>query len=131
MATTNTTMETAKVGASGPTAVIDSAAGTARQVADTVASAAGEAAARVPDVAQGTREALTEANRLVRGGSDQTLQLVGASAIGFAVGLLIGGASRLLVVLSLLPVALIATTLLERNDAGSTTRTTATRLQGR
>lgn len=91
---------------------------TARQVADTVAGAAGDVSARIPEVAQTTRDVFTEANRIVQGGSDQTLKLVSATSIGFAVGLLVGGASRLLVIASLVPAALVGATLLERNDVG-------------
>jgi hypothetical protein len=104
---------------------------TARHVADSVAGAAGDVTARIPEVAQGTRDALTEANRMVRGGSDSTLTLVGAGAIGFAVGLLVGGANRILVVLSLVPAALIAATLLERVDAEAGHSSGSIRLQER
>jgi len=110
------------------TSTDDGPAATARQVADTVAGAAGEGTARIPDVAQNTRDAFTEANRMVKGGSDQTLKLVAATTIGLAVGLLVGGAHRLLVVAALIPAAMISATLLERTDnAGSS----STRLQGR
>lgn len=105
----------------------DDIAGTARQVVDTVAGAAGEVGARIPEVAQSTREAFTEANRLVHSGSDDTLRLVGAASVGFAVGLLVGGANRLLVVASLIPAALIGTTMLERGDAS---RPISRRVQG-
>jgi hypothetical protein len=109
--------------------------GTTRQItefADSVAGAAGDVTARIPEVAQGTREAIAEANRMVRGGSDQTLKLAGAGAVGFAVGLLVGGANRMLVVLSLLPASLIAATLMQRVDeSATTTSTSAGRLQGR
>lgn len=91
-------------------------AGTARQVVDDVAGAAGEVTARIPEVAQTTREAFTEANRMVHRGSDETLRLVGAASVGFAVGLLVGGAHRALVVASLVPAALIASTMVERHD---------------
>ncbi len=97
----------------------DGVAQTVRNVADSVAGAAGEVTARVPEVAQSTREAFTEANRLVQGGSDATLRLVGAASIGFAAGLLIGGANRLLVIASLLPAALIGATMVERADGGA------------
>ncbi len=99
---------------------------TARQVADSVAGAAGDVSARIPEVAQTTRDAFTEANRIVQGGSDQTLKLVSATSIGFAVGLLVGGASRLLVIASLVPAALVGATLLERNDVGFSQTATAT-----
>lgn len=96
----------------------DGVAQTVRNVADSVAGAAGEVTARVPEVAQSTRVALTEANRLVQGGSDMTLRLVGAASIGFAAGLLIGGANRILVIASLLPAALIGATMVERAENG-------------
>jgi phosphoglycerate dehydrogenase-like enzyme len=99
-----------------PDGIAQTAAQTARSVADSVAGAAGEVGARIPDVAQGTREALTEANRMVHRGSDQTLKLVGAGSIGLATGLLIGGAPRLLVVMAAIPAALIGATLVERMD---------------
>jgi hypothetical protein len=95
---------------------------TVRNVADTVAGAAGDVSARVPEVAQSTREAFTEATRLVQRGSDQTLKVVGAASIGFATGLLVGGANRILVIASLIPAALIGATMVERTD-GTTTGT--------
>lgn len=94
----------------------DGIASTARQVVDTVAGAAGEVSARIPEVAQTTREAFTEANRMVHRGSDETLRLIGAASVGFAVGLLVGGAHRALVVASLIPAALIGSTMVERHD---------------
>jgi hypothetical protein len=101
---------------------------TARQVADNVAGAAGDVTARIPEVAQGTRSALSDANRMIQGGSDQTLQLVGVAVVGFAVGLLVGGANRMLIFLSLVPAAVIGATLLERIEGE---RPTGSRLQGR
>ena len=98
----------------------DGIAQTARNVADNVGAAAGEVSARIPEVAQSTRDALTEANRMVQGGSDETLKLVGATAIGLATGLLLGGANRILVILAMLPAALIGATLVERMDRGTT-----------
>lgn len=92
---------------------------TARQVADTVAGAAGEVSARLPEVASTTRDAFTEANRMVRSGSDQTLVVAGSFSIGLAVGLLLGGANRLLVILSLIPAGLIGATLIERVESDS------------
>lgn len=108
----------------------DGLAGTARQVADTVAGAAGEVSARIPEVAQTTRDAFNEANRMVRRGSDDTLRLVGAASVGFAVGLLVGGANRLLVIASLLPAALIGATMVERNDRPSSQPASRQRVQG-
>jgi len=101
--------------------------GTARQVAENVAGAAGEVSAKIPEVTRTTRDAWSEANRMVHSGSDETLKLVGATSIGFAVGLLVGGANRLLVLASLVPAALIGATLVERTDSGSGTGQRASR----
>lgn len=89
---------------------------TARDVAQTVAESAGDVTARIPEIAQGTRDAFAEANRMVHGGSDQTLRLVGAASIGFGMGLLVGGANRILVLASLVPAALIGATMVERME---------------
>jgi hypothetical protein len=92
--------------------------GTASQVAETVSGVAGEVGARLPEAATGTRSAIDEATRRVRSGSDTSLKIGGALSIGFALGLLIGGANRLLVVAALLPAALIGSTLVERMEEG-------------
>ncbi len=84
-------------------------AGAAGNVAGTVAGMAGEVGARLPDAA-------TEATRLVRSGSDETLKMAGALSIGFAMGLLVGGANRVLVLAALVPAGLIGSTLMERMD---------------
>ena len=82
---------------------VDRVATTAKQMADTVAGVAGEVSARLPEAAGTTRDAFQEANRMVRAGSDETLKVVGALSIGFAGGLLLGGAPRILVIASLVP----------------------------
>jgi hypothetical protein len=88
---------------------------TVRSVADTVAGVAGDVGSRLPDAA-------SEATRLVRSGSDETLKLAGAVSIGLTLGLLIGGANRLLVLASLIPAGLIGSTLLERSEQASARR---------
>ena len=75
----------------------------AQRAADTVAGVAGEVSARFPDAANSTKEAFQEANRMVQSGSDETLKVVGALSLGFAAGLLIGGANRLLVIAAASP----------------------------
>ena len=82
--------------------------------ATAVASAAGDAAARLPRYMEQGRAAFADANRQVQAGSDQTLSIGTAVSFGFAVGLLIGGASRLLVAAALVPVAMMGLTLLDR-----------------
>lgn len=98
----------------------------ARQAADTVAGAAGEVAARFPEAATTTREAIgeanrafQEANRMVRASQDETLKVVGAASLGFATGLLFGGANRILVMAALVPAALVGTEYMQRQTSGT------------
>jgi ABC-type transporter Mla subunit MlaD len=101
----------------------DRIATTAQQAADTVAGVAGEMTARLPEAANSTKEALAEANRMVRSGSDETLKIVGALSLGFGGGLLIGGANRLLVIVALAPAVFVGSALIERMNAAGTGRT--------
>ena len=91
----------------------------AQRAADTVAGVAGEVSARFPEAANSTKEAFQEANRMVQSGSDETLKVVGALSLGFAAGLLIGGANRLLVIAAAVPAAFIGSALLERMNAAT------------
>jgi hypothetical protein len=97
---------------------------TARQAADTVAGAAGEMAARFPEAANTTRDAIgeanrafQEANRMVKAGSDETLKVVGAASLGFAMGLFFGGANRFLVIAALVPAALVGSEVMQRQTS--------------
>ncbi len=100
--------------------------GTSREpetnVLDALAGTAGELSARLPEVVRSTQDAVDEATRAVRSGSDETLQLVGTMSVGIAVGLLVGGANRLIVLASLVPAALIGATLMGRASPGDTIR---------
>jgi len=88
------------------------------------AGAATDAATRLPDLADRGWAAFDDANRRIQAASDQTLAVGTALSFGFAVGLLLGGASRILVALGLVPVAMMGSALLDRaaRDAGSTSR---------
>jgi hypothetical protein len=87
-----------------------------RQAVDTVAGVAGEVTARLPEAASTTRDAIDEANRMVRQGSDETLRIVVGTSVGLASGLFLGGAPRVLVVAALLPAGLAGMALMERVD---------------
>ena len=86
--------------------------------AGTAAAAAGDAAAQLPTMAGNARTALVDANRQIRGGSDEILIVGGALSLGFAMGLLFGGANRLLVAAAMLPAASMGLTILERANRG-------------
>jgi len=93
-----------------------------------VGTAASEAAARIPDVATTTRVAIEGADRGVRAASDETLATWSALSFGFAGGMLVGGANRLLVILAMLPTAVLTLAVFDRT---SRTHTPATRrMQG-
>lgn len=98
-----------------------------REAADTVMSVANDAAARLPEAAATTRVAIADARRAIDSGSDETLSAGTLVAFGFALGLLVGGANRLLVLLSLVPAAAMGLTLLDRQSSRPASRTTGNR----
>ena len=84
-------------------------------VASGVRGAAETVAARLPDAAATTRAAVDEAARRMETGSDEMLTAGASLSLGLALGLLIGGANRILVALALIPAAAMGMTLLDRN----------------
>jgi hypothetical protein len=88
-----------------------------RDAADTVMSVANDAAARLPEAAATTRDAIADARRAIDSGSDESLSAGTLVAFGFALGLLVGGANRLLVMLALVPAAAMGLTLLDRQSS--------------
>ena len=92
-----------------------------RQAVDTVAGVANEVTSRLPEAATSTREAIEEANQMMRARSDESLKIVAAASVGFASGLFLGGAPRVLVVAALIPAGLAGTALMERMDGSVTT----------
>jgi len=132
MATTRpvdgTTAKTTVAGTTAKTAASKDETSRSAAVADaagTVREAAGDAVARLPEVAATTRLAIEDANRQMRAGSDEMLSIGSVLSFGFAMGLLIGGASRLLVAVALIPAAAMGLTLMDRvsRSRRSTTRT--------
>jgi hypothetical protein len=112
--TTGTADETSRTAAVG-----DAAA----EAAGTVRAAAGDAVARLPEVAATTRLAIEDANRQMRAGSDEMLSVGSVLSFGFAMGLLIGGASRILVAVALIPAAAMGLTLMDRVSRSRRTNT--------
>ena len=91
---------------------------TAKAVAGNVGNVANEAVARLPEATQATRQAVEDANRAIQGGSDEALMAGTTLSVGLALGLLLGGANRLLVILALIPAAAMGFTLLDRSQSG-------------
>jgi hypothetical protein len=86
----------------------------ARSMADGVVGAAESVVNALPDAAASTRTALDEAARRLQGGSDEALTIGTAFSLGLATGLLLAGGNRLLILGSLIPMAAMGMTLLDR-----------------
>lgn len=112
---TRTSADETEAGLRHRVAVMGDAVSTA---AGSAATAASDAAAQVPAMAEGARAALVDANRQLRTGSDEMLIVGGALSFGFALGLLFGGANRLVVAAAMLPAASMGLTILERSNQG-------------
>ena len=91
---------------------------TAKAVAGNVGNVANEAVARLPEATQATRQAVEDANRAIQAGSDEALMAGTTLSVGLALGLLLGGGIRLLVILALIPAAAMGFTLLDRSQSG-------------
>src|SRR4029453_923534 len=94
---------------------------TAKVVAGNVGNPPPGGAARLPEATQATRQAVEDANRAIQSGSDEALMAGTTLSVGLALGLLLGGATRLLVILALIPAAAMGFTLLDRSQTGRTT----------
>jgi hypothetical protein len=109
-----TTSKTTSAGSREETSRTAAVGDAVAEAAGTVRGAAGDAVARLPEVAATTRSAIEDANRQMRSGSDEMLSVGSVLSFGFAMGLLIGGASRLLVAVALIPAAAMGLTLMDR-----------------
>jgi hypothetical protein len=87
---------------------------TTRDVANEVADRASAVAARLPEAAATTRGAVEEAARRMEAGSDEMLTVGASLSLGLAIGMLVGGAPRILVALALIPATAMGFTLLDR-----------------
>jgi hypothetical protein len=88
---------------------------TARSIASDVADRAVSAAQRLPEAATATGAQLERANQIIRAESDEVLAVGTSLALGLAMGLLLGGANRLLVILALIPATAMGFTLFDRH----------------
>jgi hypothetical protein len=89
-------------------------AAVARDMAGRTADVAGEMASRLPAAAASTRDVLNEAQARMNSSSDEVLTNGTLLSLGVALGLLLGGANRLLVALALIPAAAMGATLMDR-----------------
>ncbi|MBA2314139.1 MAG: hypothetical protein H0V87_02030 [Chloroflexi bacterium] len=95
---------------------------TAGEVAANVRGAAETVAAHLPEAAAQTRAAVDEAARRIESGSDEMLTAGTTLSLGIAIGMLVGGAPRILVALALIPAAAMGLAILDRNSRSSTSK---------
>lgn len=112
-------MATTERATSGAASGRDDAADRGRDAMESARNVADELAQRLPEAAATTRSAVEDAARRMEAGSDEMLTAGTTLSLGLAIGLLIGGAPRLLVALALVPAAAMGMTLLDRR-AGTT-----------
>jgi hypothetical protein len=76
----------------------------------------------VPDVARASRAAVDDMFRAIETGSDERVSAGVTLSLGLAIGMLLGGAPRLLILAALAPVAAMGLVLQDRRKRSSTTR---------
>jgi hypothetical protein len=106
----------------GSTADQDDLATTAKGIASDVADRAAAAAARLPDAANATGVQLGRANAVIQRESDEVLAVGTSLSLGLAMGLLLGGASRILVILALIPATAMGFTLFDRHSGSRSSK---------
>jgi len=104
--------------ASGAGDVVATAATEVRNAIDSMASS-------VPDVARASRGLMDDAMRAIESGSDERVSAGVTLSLGLAIGMLIGGAPRLLTILALVPVAAMGLVMIDRRPKTSSGRTSA------
>src|SRR5262245_48804367 len=77
---------------------------------------------QVPQVARASRSAIDDLYRMIDTSSDERITAGVTLSLGLAIGMLLGGANRLLIALSLIPVAITGFVMADRRVSG--TRTT-------
>jgi|GEM_PF-2208215 len=97
---------------SGPAAAVNVAVREMRNAIDGVGRS-------MPEVARVSRSAVDELVRAVETGSDQQITAGVSLSLGLAMGMLLGGAPRFLILLALAPVAVIGLAMTDRRTARS------------
>ena len=100
----------------------DDLATTAKGIASDVADRAAAAAARLPDAANATGVQIGRANEVIQKESDEVLAVGTSLSLGLAMGLLLGGANRILVILALIPATAMGFTLFDRHSGSRSTK---------
>jgi hypothetical protein len=84
-----------------------------------VRGALAEVGRSVPDMARASRSAVNDVFQVIEKGSDERVSTGVALSLGLAIGMLIGGAPRILVALALAPLAAMGLVLADRRSRGA------------
>jgi hypothetical protein len=126
---TTSTPSSRSEGTSRSRSETSSAASDARDVVATAAAEVRDAidsmASSMPDVARASRGLMDDAMRAIECGSDARVSAGVTLSRGLAIGMLIGGAPRLLPLLAVVPVAGMGLVMIDRRPRTSTGRTSA------
>ena len=80
----------------------------------------------MPDVARASRTAVDDMFRAIETGSDERVSAGVTLSLGLAIGMLLGGAPRLLILAALAPVAAMGLVLQDRRKRSGTSRAAST-----
>jgi hypothetical protein len=86
-----------------------------------VRSVLGGVGRSMPDVARASRTAVDDLVRTIETGSDERVSAGVSLSLGLAIGMLIGGAPRILIALALAPVAIMGVVISDRRVAKTRT----------
>ena len=78
----------------------------------------------MPDAARASRAAVDDMFRAIETGSDERVSAGVTLSLGLAIGMLLGGAPRLLILVALAPVAAMGLVLQDRRKRSTASRTT-------
>ena len=87
-----------------------------------VRGAIGNVSRQVPDVARASRAAVDDMFKAIESGSDERVSAGVTLSLGLAIGMLLGGAPRLLILAALAPVAAMGLVLQDRRKRSGAAR---------
>ena len=99
----------------------DEARNTVAVAANEVRGAIQGVSRQVPQVARASRSAIDDLYKMIDASSDERVTAGVTLSLGLAIGMLLGGANRLLIALSLIPVAVTGFVMADRRVSGSRT----------
>ena len=119
--TTTETTTTRRSTAGTIDSTADDARTTVALAADQVRGALQGMSHQVPQVARASRSVLDDVYRMIDTSSDERMTAGVTLSLGLAIGMLLGGANRLLIALSLIPVAITGFVMADRRVSGTRT----------